>query len=367
MESSRTPTASDADVALQQECPYKSMPPTSYWRRSVAEVHYRSIDPVVDAAVIVKSTDRVATAGSCFAQHIARRLRDSGFTYFVAERAPSCIHPDIAARYNYGTFSARYGNVYTTRQLRQLVDRAHGIFTPAEPFWLERDRVIDPFRPQIQPGGFQSLREAELDREYHLFSVRQMLRTMNVFVFTLGLTETWESVEDGAVFPICPGCGAGSFSDKKYRFLNLGYEEVRDDLLHVVKAIRQVNPDCRFIFTVSPVPLIATADRQHVLTATTYSKSVLRVAAETVTSMTPGAAYFPSYEIVSGAHARGQYFDDDLRSVKEEGVNHVMSVFFRHFTEADQTPAAQPESQPSTAPRTSGMDLICDEEILEKL
>lgn len=352
--------------ATRLPCPYKAFPDSSYWKRAVADVAPAEFDPVLEAPFVIGTDDRVATAGSCFAQHIARHLAQSGFRYHVAEQAPASIHPAVARRYNYGTFSARYGNLYTTRQLRQLVDRALGRFVPAEPFWPERGGWVDPFRPQIQPIPFASVREAELDRQQHLKSVRTMLAEMDVFVFTLGLTETWESVADGAVFPVCPGCGSGSFDPQRYRFVNLDYEQVRDDLLHALRTIRKVNAKCRFILTVSPVPLIATAEKRHVLVATSYSKSVLRAAAEAVSRSVDACAYFPSFEIITGPQAGARYFEPDLRSVREEGVEHVMRVFFRHFTVA---PAVKRETAPAAGVhgRSESMDVVCDEEILDRI
>ena len=84
----------------------------------------------------------------------------------------------------------------------------------------------------------------------------------------------------------------------------------------------------------SPVPLVATAEPDaHVLSATTYSKSVLRVAAETLRRAQPNVHYFPSYEIITGAFNRGRYFARDLRNVTEDGVRHVMRLFMAHATD----------------------------------
>ena len=45
------------------------------------------LDPVVSAKFTIGRDHKVATAGSCFAQHIARKLQATGFNYFVAEKA----------------------------------------------------------------------------------------------------------------------------------------------------------------------------------------------------------------------------------------------------------------------------------------
>jgi hypothetical protein len=367
-------------------CPYRSLPDSAYWKRSVAQPAPADVNPALRGSFVLSARDKVATAGSCFAQNIARFLSRSAYNYFVTEPAPGILPPEHAATYNYGTFSARFGNIYTTRQLLQLFQRAYGLFTPQDEAWVHEDRLFDPFRPQIQPLGFASREEYEADRHHHLAMVRRMVEELDVFVFTLGLTEAWVSRIDGAVYPVCPGCGAGQFDPERVEFRNFEIEEVTADLQEALALLRNQNPACRIILTVSPVPLIATASGQHALPATTYSKSVLRVAAERVARGLSACDYFPSYEIITGAFTRGAYFGEDLRSVTTEGIEHVMRCFAEAYL-APATPrarvrrgappsaAARPAAPAAKAPAAAASkssaaaivsDLICDEEVLTR-
>lgn len=343
--------------------PYTDAPPWRLWRRAVAAPAPEDVDPVVAFPFRVSPQDRVVTAGSCFAQHIARHLRTRGFNVLTTEAAHPVLDEATAAQFNYGIYSARYGNIYSARQLLQLFQRAHGAFVPREPAWHEGGAWFDPFRPTIQPGGFASAREFDTDRAQHFAAVRRAFAELDVFVFTLGLTEIWESTEDGAVFPLCPGTAHGVFDAAKYRLRNLSVEENAADLTQFAAALRRINPASRIILTVSPVPLVATAENQHVLAATTYSKSVLRVAAE-IASRTPGIGYFPSYEIITGSHAQN-YFEADRRSVSEAGVAHVMRCFFRNVAAADSEAPAPQAPQDAFAASKALMEILCDEERLD--
>ncbi len=139
--------------------PYSKRPDYALWRRAVSDVAPGELDPVVEAPFRFGVREKIATAGSCFAQHIGRYLKSSGCNYLVTEPPHSFISPQAADALNYGLYTARYGNIYTSRQLLQLFERAYGRFTPKENHWPERaGQVIDPFRPQIQPGGFNSVR-----------------------------------------------------------------------------------------------------------------------------------------------------------------------------------------------------------------
>ncbi|MFZ5483247.1 MAG: GSCFA domain-containing protein [Pseudomonadota bacterium] len=316
--------------------PYRSQPDYVYWGRAVAKVAPALVDPVVSAPFSINTSDKVATAGSCFAQHIARYLRNNGFNYYIEESCHPLFGDEAAAKYNYGTFSARYGNVYTARQLLQLFDRAFGEFDPVEKAWqLDDGSWVDPLRPQIQPGGFRTRRELDLDRAQHLRHVKVMFQELDVFVFTFGLTECWVSRDDGTAYPVCPGVSGGTFDPDRYRFINFGVEEVNRDFVRFMDKLRNVNPKARVILTVSPVPLVATAEDRHVLVSTAYSKSVLRVVAEQISRKYADVAYFPSYEIITSSFTRGRYFANDLRSVTEEGVEHVMRLYLRHYCGRD--------------------------------
>lgn len=333
--------------------PYKSGPDRNFWRRAVAAPASADVDPVGEFPLKIQRDTKVATAGSCFAQHIARYLKRSGFDYYVAEPGHPILPARVREANNYGLYSARYGNIYTALQLWQLMQRAYGHFHPKDDCWKQAEDVyLDPFRPSVQPGGFISELEMRLDREQHLASVRQMLENLDVFVFTFGLTECWVSSVDGAAYPICPGVEGGEFDPAKYTFRNETVDDVVGEMTECLTLLGRVNPKAQVILTVSPVPLMATARRdQHVLTATTYSKSVLRVAAEMLTSRFENVHYFPSYEIITGSFNRGRYFADDLRNVMETGVAHVMSLFKKHATntEAGEGTTSKPASASTSA------------------
>jgi hypothetical protein len=352
--------------------PYQGLPDHHFWRRMMEQTAASEVDPVRRAGWQIARSDKVATAGSCFAQHISKALSGRGFRFLVTEAGDELDAQERTER-QYGVFSARYGNIYTARQLVQLFDRAYGRFSPADVSWQRPDgRYVDPFRPQVEPQGFASEAEVVAAREHHLAAVRAMFEQLDVFLFTLGLTESWQRKSDGAVFPLAPGVVAGSYDSECYGFINFQVAEVLGDIQEAVRRIRSVNRRARLVFTVSPVPLIATYEDRHVLVSTVESKSILRAAIGQAAAADPGIEYFPSYEIITGQHARGAYFGPDLRSVTEEGVAHVMRVFLKHFTDAQAdpaVPAAVPDdafSEELLSEQRGLADIVCDEEAIER-
>jgi hypothetical protein len=355
--------AAAAEPRSREGSPYADLPGFQFWRRAVETVPAPDIDPVGTPRFTLDRSVRIATAGSCFAQNVSRALERSAFNYLVTEAAPAGCTRDAARLAGYGVFSTRSGNVYTARQLLQLLERALGTFEPAEPAWVRPDgRFADPFRPLIEPQGFATVDELLASRERHFAAVRNMFEQLEVLIYTLGLTEAWTASEDGAVFPLAPGVVAGRRDPAKHAFRNFTAGEVTADLDAFLVLLARVNPGARVVLTVSPVPLIATYEPRHVVVSTTFSKAALRVAADEIERAHANVSYFPAYELIAGTFNGGRYFERDLRTVTAEGVDHVMRLFFAHYA-----PHEQPVDDTSgvlLGENRDNVDFVCDEEAI---
>lgn len=347
----RTPSASVRvpAAAVGPAHPYRRLPAERHWRTGVLAAGPDGPDPADGAPFRLHPTDRIATAGSCFAQHLAPALQARGFRRFEVEpgtdTAPS-------------PYAARYGNLYTARQLLQLIERAFGRFRPAESAWQRPDgRFVDPFRPMVEPAGFTDVAAVEAARERHLEAVRYLFTRLDAFVFTLGLTEAWTAPADGAVYPLAPGVVAGAPDPARYRFVNFDVASVAADLRAFHERLRAINPTARMVLTVSPVPLAATYEARHVLVSTAASKAVLRAAADEVVRATPKVGYFPAYEIVQEMDGRGLAFGPDRRAVGPLAVARVVQLFVRHWT------TAGPDTR-SAAAIDPAFELVCEEDRL---
>jgi hypothetical protein len=348
--------------------PYKGLPDCQFWKRAVSKVEHFRVDPVTRVKFQINPFQRVSTAGSCFAQHISRHLKTWGFSYFVPEAAEHLPAPERQAL-QYGVFSARYGNLYTVRQLRQLFDEAFGRRTPSVSSWVREDgSLADPLRPNIQGHGFPSIDALQQDRQTHLAHVRTVFLESDVFVFTLGLTEAWRHRISGDVYPLAPGVVAGHYDSELYEFVNFSANEVQLDLTSFLSDLKACNPRIQVLLTVSPVPLIASYEPRHVLVSNTLSKSILRVAAQVAVDEFVWVDYFPSYELFVGSHHQGRYFQEDFREVSPMGVAHVMRLFATHYLKhcaaLEELPVAP------TGGLVAGAELpniICDEESIARI
>jgi hypothetical protein len=192
----------------------------------------------------------------------------------------------------------------------------------------------------------------------------------------MGLTEAWQNAATGVEYAVCPGTVAGTFDADAHGFVNHGFSALLADMTAALRLMFRANRRLVVLLTVSPVPLTATASGQHVLTATSQSKSLLRAVAAELAQAQARVDYFPSYEIITHPAYRGRFFARNLRSVLPEGVDHVMTQFFRDQAAAfggeapGDAAAVAPEPQVLPDPEaaepelTEAEELRCEEEIL---
>ena len=171
-------------------------------------------------------------------------------------------------------YSARYGNIYTVRQLLQLTQEVACEWTPQNYIWEKNGKYYDALRPAVEPGGLDSPGEVVEHRQYHIERVKELYKKLDLFIFTLGLTEMWLHKKSGTVYPTAPGTIIGDFISDTYEFKNAQFKHVIRDFNKFQKVLRKIRGGRPFkiLLTVSPVPLTASASGNHVLVSTTYSK-----------------------------------------------------------------------------------------------
>ncbi len=330
--------------------PYDHLDGEKFWRVSVSEKGPGAPFLGIWAPKFeINRETKLISAGSCFAQHVGAWLLENGYAWL-----PSWLTADAAG------FSFALGNIYTPAALVQWLWAALGEMDLAGSAHVEDDVHYDLLRPSVFPGGVASADAFQAARRAALAEMLSQIKQSDVFIFTLGLTEAWLD-DNHLVYPVCPGTIAGRYDPARHRFKNFAYPEILEDVLEVRSLLHRVNPDLKIILTVSPVPLTATASREHVLVATTHSKAVLRAVAGHLNETLDDVDYFPSYELINAPGERERFFADNLRSVTRVGVDYVLE----HFSAALQAAPAV-SIEPMRPTRFVAGDAFCDEEQLDR-
>lgn len=341
------------------QTPYSLVPSKGFWKQAVADTSLFDIDLEWEPKFRFGQNTRISTFGSCFAQHFGHALKKRNMRWLDAEPINAAVSDAVCQDYGYRVFSARTANIYTTSLLRQWTEWSLGLADVPGETWTNGDRFFDPFRPRIEPNGFESLDELLRLRQQTLSAFRLCIEKSDVFVFTLGLTESWFHTS-GYEYPMCPGTAAGTFDPDNHIFRNQDFTEVREALTRAILHMRKANPRLKFLLTVSPVPLTATMSGDHVVTATMHSKSILRAVAGELAGKFAFVDYFPSYEIINSPAFRSVFFNPNLRTVNQRGVDFVMETFFRALKRKFGF-----DPSPQTVYVATPDDIKCEEALLE--
>lgn len=348
-------------------CPYNTLARDKFFKTANANRVSCLLPLKIEAAT------RVSSFGSCFAQKIASNMKARGIQYLDYEKCPPGVAGD-PKDLGYEMFSARTGNIYTTPQWLQLIKRAVGAEKVDPISQTARGDYIMMTRPFI--GSFARREEAEQEEANHLAAMKRVIADSEVMVFTLGLNEAWYDQERSIYLPVAPGCGWGQFDSTQHVFRVIDSTEAAANIREAEALIRQINPDIHMLYTVSPVPLVATFQDTSVLQATTLSKAVLRTAVYDFFSAETAHAsrrhYFPSYEIITNPFEITKNFLADMRTISDAGERRVMEEFFSAVqstapapeTTLILTPAPSPEATAITIPTLSDTKTPdpCDEE-----
>ncbi len=246
---------------------------------------------------LIEKSDTVVAVGTMLAARLMTAMRSKRFS-IVRVDPPHPAFADIAPETEeYLSFSAGYGEVWSARELRQLIRRVDRSFTPQEDRRHDGDVVIDPYRPRLLYPA-RTDQEFDLLRDRHLNAVRSAFRRCSTLIVALGASEICEAIADGAVIPARSGAASRGFDAERYVFRTLTVAETIDDLTDAIAGLRALNPGMKIILMISPEPLAATATHAHVVSASAHGKAILRVAMEELAGR-PGISFFPALEIVA--------------------------------------------------------------------
>jgi hypothetical protein len=311
--------------------------------------------PYREAPRFITPRTLIGSAGSCFALRIAHQLQAWGYNYVIEEDdLPPDIPLERLSTTSFRMAPARWGTLFNAPSMRQMVERAYGLWQPDPIVVNYGGRFLDPFRSI--PALYRDVEGYVADFEKHNQALRRALDSCEVFILTLGLTEAWRFAHNGDFTSIAPA----HIDPALVRPHELTVEENVVELERLYEVYARHRPGIKLIVSVSPVPLNKTfSTRQHVVAANALSKATLRVAAEIFCrNHRRDVHYFPSYEVVT--YGTRNAWEADMRHVSAEAVSRVMTLFRAMFLEDQKSMLAplwheEPIDHHSTGVRLRGI------------
>jgi hypothetical protein len=276
--------------------------------------------------------ESVFTIGSCFARHIEYALRDVGF------QVPA-LDFQVPETELLGTTKMVAGilNKYTPMSMLNEVKFALSSGDGRE-FLIEvgQDRFLDG---QLHTDKAVSLERGLERREQLRSTYRNALKSSRVVVITLGLVEAWWDEQEQVYLNDTVHRAALARHPNRFFFERIGPEKTISVVCELIQTLAEANKDQHVLLTVSPVPFARSFSGDDAIVANTYSKAVLRVAAEVARDRFGCVDYYPSFESVTHTD-RDVAWEDDLihvrKGVVQANVQRMLNAYAR--TEAEAAP-----------------------------
>lgn len=278
----------------------------------------------------IERSDRIFTMGSCFARNIERRLASLGFDVPLANIKHEIGTPKdegVGIMNKYTVHSMVNELQWASNSTGQYTNR-NGEIVDFEDFFIEEEpgKWFDPHFHGVSTSIENLIRlRKKYDFETKKFS------DCNVFIFTLGLAETWYDSHTNLYLNRMPPISALKRDPSRFRFQVLSCDDIISELKKLYQILKiSCKNEFRIMLTVSPIPFKMTFTGGDALVANTYSKSVQRAAAEELRASHPNIDYFPSYEIVTLTNRAEAYEQDNIHAmpnVVDEIMDRVVTAY----------------------------------------
>lgn len=279
----------------------------------------------------IKPEDTIFAIGSCFARNVEKSLESVGKRVLSREFELGPIGESIGDAAN---FFNKYSIQSVTNEIRWALER--DTFPGADLFYeIGKESYSDC---QLGTAKLDFPIEEILDFRHRYLDAMQQVATADVVILTLGYVETWYDRKLGLYLNVAPPMPMLKTEPDRFEFRVLSYSDVLEGLNDFFNLLQKHGkPGQKMLFTVSPVPLLATFRDMDVLVANAYSKSVQRAALDEFLLNKTGADYFPSYEFVTLSNPSVAWSRGDFRHVSPDVVHRIMENVLSNYVVDDES------------------------------
>ncbi len=237
--------------------------------------------------------DRTLFVGSCFTENIGSRFIKCGF--------PTEINP--------------FGIMYNPLSIAYCLKRV----AKGELFSKEELVLINGYwKSYSHHGDFRAENAEECLQKINstLTKAHDFLSEAGFVVLTLGTAWIYRLKENGTLLANCHKLPSALIERKM-----AGVDEVLCVLQSVFEISRKLNPNLRFIITVSPIRHLREGYRDN-----TLSKAVLQLASQEFCDNT-SSFYFPAYELLMDDLRDYRFYGPDMLHPSEEAADYIWEKF----------------------------------------
>lgn len=244
----------------------------------------------------------------------------------------SCFAENMGKKFDYFKFQATtnpFGIIFNAVSLEKLIRRAveNRTFTENDIFFHNDLWHCYEVHSELSNSDKDAFLESLNDL---INSTNKQLNDSTHIIITLGTSWVYRNIESNEIVANCH-----KVSQKQFAKELLPIETIVQSLESILFHVSILNPNCKFIFTVSPV--------RHVkdgFTENTLSKAHLIAAIHSVlnqkfsTSLeltTQNNIYFPAYEIMMDELRDYRFYAEDMLHPNQTAIDYIWIQFFENY------------------------------------
>lgn len=268
-------------------------------------MQFRTIIPIEKSENQVDYSSNLLLMGSCFAENIGAK-----FDYFKFNHL---VNP--------------FGIIFNPISIEKLLDRIvnNRKFTETDIFYhndlwhsYEVHSELSNPNKEVYLHKLNSLLE----------ETRIRISEISHFQITYGTSWIYRNIESDKIVANCHKVPQKQFTKEL-----LPIETIQNSIRNTIDLVREINPNCQFIFTVSPVRHVKdgfienTVSKAHLISAIHHSQL------ETCNSKpaTQNLHYFPSYEIMMDELRDYRFYSEDMLHPNKTAIDYIWERFLKSF------------------------------------
>jgi hypothetical protein len=254
----------------------------------------------------ISHNDKILLIGSCFAENIGEKLRHSKF---------DCLVNPNGILFNPISISKALHSYIHPEKYQLNTGNNNGLYFSYD----HHGDLSDPDKEQLTAKIKRSMDEAH-----------QFLKTARILIITFGSAFVYRRIRDAEIVANCH-----KLPQKEFMKDLLSPEDINSAYTHLINELRDLNPDLKIIFTVSPVKYLRDGIIENNLSKSILIYSVHNKVSATSNPKSTLLNYFPAYELVNDDLRDYRFYKEDMAHPNDQAINYIWEKFSDTYFDED--------------------------------
>lgn len=264
-------------------------------------MNFQTQIPIQKSDFPIDYNSKLLSLGSCFAENMAEK-----FEYFKFENV---VNP--------------FGIIFNPVSLEKLLVRSirKMYFTEKDIFYHnEAWHCFEVHSELSNPNAAEFLQKLN----QLVDSTNWHIEKSTHCIITLGTSWVYRYIETNEIVANCH-----KVPQKQFVKELLSIDQIDDSLQIIIAEIQAINPNCKFIFTISPVRHIKdgfvenNVSKAHLISAIN----------QTINYQQQNINYFPSYEIMMDELRDYRFYAEDMLHPNQTAIDYIWIKFFENYVD----------------------------------